>query len=93
MKSSTVAVQSQSLATVCSNGSLTIFVSNKHFTIEHLVVSEDIVKHLLIQVLRRRLEGDLHTTGLLRFEVDIPARVSGTKRGCCRASYLTGDLD
>jgi len=52
----------------------TVFVTNKYFAIQDFVIAENVVQHLLIKtILRRRLEGDFHTTGLLVLQVDIPA--------------------
>ena len=52
-------------------GWLTIFISNKYFTIQHLVVSQNIIQHLLIKVLWRILERDFHPASLLLFEINI----------------------
>lgn len=32
---------------------ITIFISNQDFAVEYLVVSQDIVQHLFVEVLRR----------------------------------------
>ena len=55
---------------------LTILVPNKDLTVQHLVVAEDVVEHLLVQLLRWRLESDLHTASLFGLEVDIPITTS-----------------
>jgi len=49
----------------------TIFVPNQDFTIQHLVVPENIVQHSLIQVLRGSLECDLHATCFLLLQIYI----------------------
>ena len=54
----------------------TVLVSYKDLTVQHLVVTEDVVQHLLIEILRRRLERDLHTASLLLFQIDIAVTVS-----------------
>lgn len=51
---------------------LTILISDKNLTIEHLVVSQNVVEHLLIEVLGRSLKGNLHAAGLLWLQVDVP---------------------
>ena len=48
-----------------------IFVSHQHLRIEHLVVAEDIIDHLLIEILRRRGEGRLHTPGFFLLQIDV----------------------
>lgn len=48
-----------------------VLVAHQDFAVEHLVVAEDVVQHLLVEVLRRRLERDLHSAGFLGFEVDV----------------------
>lgn len=77
MKSSTVADERWSLdigKTLPNRIWLTIFVPNKHLTVQHLVVSEDVVEHLFIQVLWGCLECNLHSSGLLRLEIDVPTQ-------------------
>ena len=49
----------------------TILISNKDLDIQHAVVSEDVVEHLLIKILRWRCECDLHTASLFLLEIDI----------------------
>jgi hypothetical protein len=51
---------------------LTILVSDEHFAIEHFVVFEDVVKHLLVEILWRCLESDFHSPSFLLLKVDIP---------------------
>lgn len=48
-----------------------VLVAHEDFAVEHLVVAEDVVQHLLIEVLRGRLERDLHSAGFLGLEVDV----------------------
>jgi len=55
---------------------LTVFVSYQHFAVEHLVVPQDVVEHLLVEVFRRGLEGDLHAACFLHFQVDVPTPVN-----------------
>ena len=50
---------------------LTVLVTDKHFAVQDLVVFEDVVEHLLVDILGRNLEGDLHTTSCFRLEVDV----------------------
>lgn len=50
----------------------TIFISDQDFTVENLVVSKDTGDHLLVEVLRGRLESDFLASSLLEFKVDIP---------------------
>lgn len=74
MKSSTVADERWSLdigKTLPNRIWLTIFVPNKHLTVQHLVVPEDVVEHLFIQALWGCLECNLHSSGLLRLEIDV----------------------
>ena len=54
----------------------TVLVPYKDLTVQHLVVTEDVVQHLLIEILRRRLKRDLHTASLLLFQIDIAVVVS-----------------
>lgn len=54
----------------------TVLVPYKDLTVQHFVVTEDVVQHLLIEILRRRLERDLHTASLLLFQIDIAVAVS-----------------
>lgn len=53
-------------------GCYTILVSHQHLAVENLVVAQDVENDFLVQDLRRRLEGNLHTTGFLDFQVDVP---------------------
>ena len=51
----------------------TVLVTNEHFTIQDLVIAEDVVQHLFVEsVLRRSLESNLHATSLLGLQVDVP---------------------
>jgi hypothetical protein len=50
-----------------------IFVAYKYFAVKHFVVSEDVVHHLFVNVLRWRCKTDFHPSCLLRFEIDISA--------------------
>lgn len=43
----------------------TVFISNQHFAVEKFVISKNVGDHLFIDVLRWRLESDLHATGFL----------------------------
>ena len=52
---------------------LAILISHQNLAVQHLVVSEDIVKHFLVQVLRGRLESNFHATCFFRFQIDISA--------------------
>lgn len=49
----------------------TVLVSDQYFTVEDLVVAQDVVEHLLVQALRWRLKGDFHATSLLDFEINV----------------------
>ncbi len=49
----------------------TIFVTHENFAVQHLVVAEDVVEHLLVEILGRCGEGDLHAAGFLLLEVDV----------------------
>lgn len=55
---------------------LTVFISYQYFAVEHLVVPEDVVEHLLVEVFRRGLEGDLHAACFLHFQVDVSTLVN-----------------
>lgn len=55
---------------------LTIFISHKHFTVENLVVTQNVVDHPLIQTLRWLRESNLHATSTLDLEIDIPEHQS-----------------
>jgi hypothetical protein len=46
---------------------LTVLVSNEYLAVEHLIVSEDVVEHFLVEILRWCRECDLHPPGFLRF--------------------------
>ena len=48
-----------------------VLVSDEHLTIEHFVVAEDVVQHLLIEVLGWGREGYFHAAGFLLLEVDV----------------------
>lgn len=48
---------------------LTVLISDENLAIQHLVVSQYVVKHLLVKVLRWRLERDFHPASLLWFQV------------------------
>jgi hypothetical protein len=64
----------------------TVLVTNEHFTIQDLVVAENVVQHLLIEtVLRRRCEGDFHATSLLVLQIDI----SVPALACCGVCYTS----
>lgn len=67
MKSSTVANYRQGDIFLRRAKCFTVLVSDKDLAIEHLVVSQYIVQHLLVEVLGRSLEGNLHTASLLWF--------------------------
>ena len=51
----------------------TVLIAHEHFAVQHLVVPEYVVDHLLIEALWRALERDLHSARLLRLQVDVPA--------------------
>ena len=53
-----------------------ILVADKNLAVQNLVIPQDIVKHLLIQVLGRRLKGDLHASSLFGLEIDVATIVS-----------------
>lgn len=48
-----------------------VFVADEDFAVQHLVVAEDIVKHLLIDFLGWRSKRDFHAACLLLLEVDV----------------------
>ena len=48
-----------------------ILIANEHVAVQNLVVTQDVVQHLLVKVLWRRLERDFHAASLFRLEVDI----------------------
>jgi hypothetical protein len=48
-----------------------VFVAHQDFAVEHLVVFEDVVDHLLVEILGRDLEADLHAAGFFGLEVDV----------------------
>lgn len=52
-----------------------VFISDKHLAVEDLVVTEDVINHLLVNVVRWRLEGNFHAASLFDLEVDISAHV------------------
>ena len=69
----------------------TVFVTNEHFAVQDLVIAENVVQHLLVEtVLRRCLEGDLHATGLLVLQVDIPVSSSACYSARYTSQLLTG---
>ena len=77
MKSSTVAGRLlDSGSTRRGEGERAVFVPDEDFAVQHLVVSQDVVQHLLVQVLWRALEGNLHSPSLLGLEVDVSRRIS-----------------
>jgi hypothetical protein len=56
IKSSTVAVELKSLGSgklVMLGGQHTFIVTHQDFTIEHLIISQDIIDHLFVQILGR----------------------------------------
>lgn len=54
----------------------TIFIANQNFAVQHLVIAQDVIDHLLVDVLGCRLESDLHATRLLLLQIDVSATVS-----------------
>lgn len=49
-----------------------VLIADQHFGVEDLVVLEDLVDHLLVKTaFGRRLEVDLHSTGLLGLQVNV----------------------
>lgn len=80
MKSSIVAVAiCFSIYTISHGGwasEHTVFISDQNFTVQHLVITEDVEDELLIEVFRGSLEGDLHSACFLLFEVDVSKVVS-----------------
>lgn len=59
-----------------------VLVAHQDFAVEDLVVAQDVHHHLLVQpVLWGSLEGDLHTTGLFRFEVDVSGTFVSVSKG------------
>lgn len=74
MKSSTVASRALS-ATLFSrsvNVLLTVLVSDENLTIQHLVVFQNVVEHLLVQGFRRCLKGYLHSASFFLLQVNVP---------------------
>lgn len=51
----------------------TVFISHQNLAVQDLIVTQHVVDHLLVQVLRRSLECDFHSAGLLGLQVDVPA--------------------
>lgn len=49
----------------------TILISNQYLCIQNAVIFEDIVQHLLIQILRLSLESDFDTPRCFRLQVDV----------------------
>ena len=49
----------------------TVLVPYKDLTVQHLVVTEDIIDHLFVEAGWRVLKGDFHAAGLFRLEVDV----------------------
>lgn len=58
-----------------SQHKITVFITHKHLAAEHLVVSKDVVQHLLVKILRWILESYLHPASLLSFEIDIAMEI------------------
>ena len=56
------------------NGS--VFIADKDFAVEDLVITEDVVDHLLIKMFRGCLEVNFHATSLLSLEIDVSKSVS-----------------
>jgi hypothetical protein len=50
---------------------LTILISHQNLTVKDFVVPQNVIDHLLVQILRRGLEGDFHASGLFCFQIDI----------------------
>jgi hypothetical protein len=53
---------------------LTILISNQALAIQHLVVSQDVENHLLVDLFRRILKADFHAAGFLFLEVNVAGR-------------------
>jgi hypothetical protein len=48
-----------------------VLITHQHLAVEHLVVAQEIVDHLLVQVLGRCLKCDLHAARLLLLQIDV----------------------
>lgn len=48
-----------------------ILVTDEYLAVKHLVITQDVVDHLLVNVLGRCLERNLHTARLLRLQVNV----------------------
>lgn len=76
-----VHTNSRYLSSALSKGNLgvtlTILISNKHFAIQHLVVTQYIIQHLLVKILWRILKCDFHASGFLRFQVNVTEDLLG----------------
>ena len=70
MKSSTVAALCE-WDTVDVRRHLTVLIPYEHLAIQHLIVSKDVVKHLLVKILRWVLKCDLHASSFLLLEIDV----------------------
>lgn len=53
-----------------------VFISDKNFTVENFVISENIVDHLLIDIFGWCLKRDFHAAGGFRFEIDVSGYIS-----------------
>lgn len=51
---------------------ITVFVTYKDLAVQHLIVSEYVVEHLLVQILRDSLECYLHATSFLGLQIYVP---------------------
>lgn len=67
-----------------------VFVSDKYLAVENLVVAENVINHLLVYVVRWRLEGDFHAASLLDLEVDISAFFLSANKSVRHPLPLTG---
>lgn len=65
-------------------GYSTVFIADQNLAVQDLVVTQHVVEHLLIEVFRRSLERDLHSAGLLLFQIDVPDAVSAESNDCTR---------
>lgn len=50
---------------------LTILIADKHFAIQHLVIPQYVIEHLLIKVLGRTLECYFHASRFLLLQIDV----------------------
>lgn len=68
-----------------------VFVADEDFAVQHLVVAEDVVEHLLVDFLGWRGEGDFHAACLLQLEVDVANILLAVarRRGCSCEGGLT----